>query len=120
MLKLFVCLDQWSWVKSNMVSLTWEIHYLGSVSSVCMVAQLGLNVDSNFESPMCVCVGLLLKEQSDLAPHRLQIYANNVSRYMRQTYGQRSFPDVFFLTLWGLEMYAYKQVIKLHCNTFIK
>ena len=55
-----------------------------------------------------VRVGLLLKEQSDLAPHRLQIYANNVSRYMRQTYGQRSFPDVWL------------QVITLHSNTFIK
>ena len=27
--------------------------------------------------------------------------ANSVSRYMRQTYGQRSFPDVFCLTLCG-------------------
>ena len=70
-------------------------------------------------------VGLLLKEQSDLAPRRLQIYANIVSRYMRQTYGQRSFPDVFFLALWGLGLYAYKQrkwlqALTLHCNTFIK
>ena len=40
---------------------------------------------------------LLLKKQSDLAPHRLQINANNVSRYMQQMYGQRSFPDVFSL-----------------------
>ena len=61
----------------------------------------------------------------DLVPKRLQIYANNVSRYMRQRYGQRSFPDVFLLTLWGLEMYAYKQrkwlqVTALHCNTFIE
>ena len=90
--------------------------------------------DTTKSSAFCVCcvvlaifgrtlwvrVGLLLKEQSDLAPHRLQINAHTVSRYMRQTYGQRYFPDVFFLTLWGLEMYAWLQVITLHCNTFIK
>ena len=90
-----------------------------SVFCVCCV------VLAIFGRMLWVRVGLLLKEQSDLAVHRLSINANNVSRYMLQTYGQRSFPDAFFLTLWGLEMYAYEQrkwlqVITLHCNTFIK
>ena len=51
-----------------------------------------------------------------MAPHRLQIYNNNVSKYMRQTYGRRSFPDDFFLTLWGFDLYAYKQRKQLFVN----
>ena len=52
--------------------------------------------DTTKSSAFCVCcvvlaifgrtlwvrVELLLTEQSDLAPHRLQIYDNNASRYM--------------------------------------
>ena len=64
---------------------------------------IGSQFDSTFgasdmtkSSAFCVCcvvlaifgrmlwvrVELLLKEQSDLAPHRLQIYANNTNRYI--------------------------------------
>ena len=66
--------------------------------------------DTTKSSAFCVCCvfpaifGLTLWVrfgQSDLAPHRLQIYAINVSRYMRQTYGLRSFPDVLYMKFWG-------------------
>ena len=65
--------------------------FIGSQSDLTIGAP-----DTTKSSAFCVCcvflaifgrtlwvrVGLLLKEQSDLAPQRLQIYANNVSRYM--------------------------------------
>ena len=65
--------------------------FIGSQSDLTFGAP-----DTTKSSAFCVCcvflaifgrtlwvrVGLLLKEQSDMAPQRLQIYANNVSRYM--------------------------------------
>ena len=71
--------------------------------------------DTTKSSAFCVCCVVFaisfLQEQSDLAPHRLQVYANNFSKYMRQTYGRRS-----LLTLWGLGLYAYKQQKQLFVN----
>ena len=84
----------------------WETCLLSALA--CQVAQ---HFSTSNERHFVVFAISFLQEQSDLAPHRLQIYANNFSKYMRQTYGRRS-----FLTLWDLGLYAYKQRKQLFVN----
>ena len=46
-----------------------------------------------FSRTLWVHVGLLLEEQSDLAPRRLQIYANNTTDVWAEVFSRCIFPD---------------------------